>query len=124
MLFVGEFLVAAFTVWGKLGVLILCAAVLHGVAGMRLVQRIVWGQAATGRTFAEDALGRSYVTRAAFTLRFCLGVLTGAGARPGPVGAVDEALATVVVDEPAREQSTWSAPGRAHRYLRKVYWLR
>lgn len=42
----------------------------------------------------------------------------------GPVGAVDEALAIVVVDEPAREQSTWSAPGRAHRYLRKVYWLR
>ena len=41
MLFVGEFLVAAFTVWGKLGVLILFAAVLHGVAGMRLVQCIV-----------------------------------------------------------------------------------
>ena len=83
MLFVGEFLIAAFTVWGKLGVLILFVAVLHGVAGMRLVQRIVWGQAATGRPFAEDALGRSDVARAAFTLRFCFGVLTGAGARPG-----------------------------------------
>ena len=83
MLLVGEFLVAAFTVWGKLGVLFLFAVVLHGVAAMRLVQRIVWGQAATGRPFAEDALGRSDVARAAFTLRFCLGLLTGAGARPG-----------------------------------------
>ena len=83
VLVVGEFLVAAFTVWGKLGVLFLFAAVLHGVAGMRLVQRIIWGQAATGRTFAEDALGQSHVASAAFTLRFCLGLLTGAGARPG-----------------------------------------
>ena len=122
--FVGEFLVAAFTVWGKLGVLILFAAVLHGVAGMRLVQRIVWGQAATGRTFAEDALAGSHVARAAFTLRFCLGFFNRGRCSTGSAGAVDEALAIVVVNEPAREQSTWSAPGRAHRYLRKVYWLR
>ena len=107
MLFVGEFLIAAFTVWGKLGVLILFVAVLHGVAGMRLVQRIVWGQAATGFYSALLLWG--------FNRGRC---------STGPVGAVDEALAIVVVDEPAREQSTWSAPGRAHRYLRKVYWLR
>lgn len=93
VLFAGEFLVlvAAFAVWGKFGLLILVAAVFHGVAGLRLVQRIVWGGEATGA-----APGDMRWREAALIVPLLLCVLA-LGLKPGPVldrvaGAVDQVL--------------------------------
>lgn len=105
-LFVGEFLilVAAFAIWGKLGLLILVAAVLHGVAGVRLVQRIVWGEGATDRAPAEMRWREAALVVPLLLVVFALGL------RPGFVldrvaGTVDEVLAaTATVDELVGEE--------------------
>ena len=106
VLFVGEFLiaVAGFAAWGELGLLILLAAVLQGVAGLRLLQRIIWGPRARAKA-CEEMRWREAVL--VVPLLLCAIAL---GLRPGPVldrvaGAVDEALALrVVVDGPAGEE--------------------
>lgn len=93
VLFAGEFLilVAAFAIWGKFGLLILVAAVFHGVAGLRLVQRIVWG-----RETASAPPGDMRWREVALVVPLLLGVLA-LGLKPGPVldrvaGAVDQIL--------------------------------
>lgn len=103
VLFVGEFLIifAAFAAWGKFGLIIIFAVVLHGVAGLRLVQRIVWRRGAKQQEKAEifeEMRWREVALIAPLLLcAFALGL------RPGIVldrvaVAVDEALvATAVV---------------------------
>ena len=91
--FVGKFLVliAAFEVWGGVGLLILVAALLHSVGALWLVQRIVCGVDG-GRSVSEDMRWREAGLVA--SLLVCALAL---GLAPGPVldrvsGSVDQML--------------------------------
>ena len=93
VLFAGEFsiLVAACAAWGQPGLLIAVAALLHGVSGLRLIQRIVWG--AKGATAPMDMRWREMAL--VVPLLLCALAL---GLKPGPVldrvgGSIDQVLA-------------------------------
>ena len=93
VVFVGKFLVliAAFEVWGGVGLLILVAALLHSVGAFWLVQRIVCGVDG-GRSVPEDMRWREAGLVA--SLLVCALAL---GLVPGPVldrvsGSVDQML--------------------------------